>query len=430
MKRNLDIKKYLTCKEGWNEIEEARKLYLIESIKKEGTFLLDRKVLYDICHKYHLDTGKVIRLESALDEIEENEDLLDLYRFLVWDLCRYKEGEDGWFYLDFQFTYPTRYPDCRKFLLLLACLEPGEAMLKSRGIPEAYYEEIPFHRIAPQMEQYKKTGNCEVLDFPWDKNFYTRSIFLLDRFYFIPYKFGDPFCLYRNKADNRLIGIYDGGYAVRRDGQVVPERKKVEDAAFYTSFEENDDSVKGNYMNPCGILSGRVESLEKEDWGKALQPGDLLLALHIPSGEGYNPHRLNRSMELALQFYGKYFPEYAIKGFWSESWLYDNRLALLLEESTNIVSVQRRFYNYSIGEGGAMLRREIWHRQDVDPDKVEPKTALEKKVVAILRAGGDFCTTSMIVLKEDVARIEKAPLYITESDWDEFQKIMSKNWCQ
>ncbi|HBD01697.1 MAG TPA: hypothetical protein DC053_23745, partial [Lachnoclostridium sp.] len=61
----------------------------------------------------------------------------------------------------------------------------------------------------------------------------------------------------------------------------------------------------------------------------------MLLALHVPSGPGYNPERLKNSMVLALDFYKTYFPELPVKGFWSESWLYDSRLSLVLDHDTS-----------------------------------------------------------------------------------------------
>ena len=59
-------------------------------------------------------------------------------------------------------------------------------------------------------------------------------------------------------------------------------------------------------------------------------------------------------MAMAIEFYDRYFPEMPIRGFWSSSWLYDTRLSLVLDnEKSNIVHVQRQFYNYPTDEGTA-----------------------------------------------------------------------------
>ncbi|MBP5306271.1 MAG: hypothetical protein J6Z02_10505, partial [Lachnospiraceae bacterium] len=307
-------------------------------------------------------------------------------------------------------------------------VKTGEENLMGRGIPKEYYEIIPHLMIKQQIENYKKTGSGEVLDFPWERNFYSGHIFRLDRFYFIPYKFEDPFTLYRNKKTGKVTGIYDKGYAVSNDGQVIADESLLKEPAFITDKTVEDGVITGNYMNTCGIISENKVSLLDGEVKAALNKGDLLLALHIPGGEGYTPAKLKSSMEMALRFYEKYFPEYDIKGFWSESWLYDPRLSLLLSESSNIVSVQRRFYRYSIGGNGAMLRREVWGDEKADVKAAPKETSLQKKAAEVIMAGDDFATTSMIVLKEEVPVIEEKEPYIREEDVIEFKEVMSKIW--
>lgn len=424
-------------------IEEAYDRYA----PVDESSILDRAFLHQICREYGLDEQKEERLFGALDEIEHHSELLALYQFLVWDMCQERNRSDNDFYQDFDFCFESAYPDCMKFLLLLACVAPSEKDLMQRGIPKQLYEGMPKRQIKAQMKKYQESGDCSVDDFSWNKNFYTRAIYLFDRFYFIPYQFEDPFHLYRNIRTGEVKGIYNGGYAVRKDGQLAErgtERKEsaeigkeaAEDTqenadsgiAFETVFEEDEESVSGTYMNPCGFLSGETRKLFKQEWKEALNPGDGMLAFHIPEGEGYTPHHVQKSMQMAVDFYEKYFPEIEVKGFWSESWLYDNRLSILLPKESNIVSVQRRFYNYSVGGDGSMLKTELWGNKDIDPSKVRTGTALERKAAKALMCGNHFCTTSMIVLKDDITRMEERELYITDDDLEEFQRIVQDSW--
>lgn len=395
---------------------------------KEDEAVLDREFLGQVCRRYGLDGQKEKRLFSALDEIEKNPVLSELYKFLAWDLCQERNRSDNDFYLDFDFCFQSEYPDCRKFLLLLSCVVPSEKDLVSRKIPKGCYEGIPESRLEPQMKKYRETGDCSVDDFPWDKNFYTRAIYLFDRFYFIPYQFADPFHLYRNVNTGEVTGIYNGGYAVLGDGQLAGEKVREEDVAFRTFFREDEEKIEGTYMNPCGFLSEEIRTLSKREWKEALRPGDSMLAFHIPAGEGYTPYHVQKSMQMAVDFYGKYFPEIKTKGFWSESWLYDNRLSFLLSEESNIVSVQRRFYNYSIGGDDSMIKSRIWGEKSCDILKVRTKTTLEKKVQEALMEGNHFCTTSMIVLKEEIPRIEAGFPYIKAADLQELGQTVQALW--
>lgn len=424
--KDISLKDYISAKKGFDEIERSKEIY--EKEGEKGGNLLSKELLEEICNKYDLTGKNKERLFAALSRIEENEALSCLFKFLVWDLCKERYGEDGWFYICFEFVFDFPYPDCLKFILLLSCIGTREEKLKKRGVPEEYYENIPELMIKPQIENYKKTGSCNVLDFPWERNFYSGHIFRLDRFYFIPYKFEDPFMLYRNKENGEVTGVYNGGYKVSKDGQVISEESLLKEPSFVTDKKVEDGVITGNYMNTCGIISENKVSLLENEVRAALTPGDLLLALHIPGGEGYTPAKLKSSMELALSFYEKYFPEYDIKGFWSESWLYDPRLSLLLPESSNIVTVQRRFYRYSIGGNGAMLRREVWGSETADAANAPKETSLQKKAAKVIMSGNDFTTTSMIVLKEEVPFIEEKEPYIRERDVLEFNTVMSGIW--
>ncbi|WP_051226551.1 hypothetical protein [Butyrivibrio sp. MC2013] len=444
----------ITACKGFDEIKKAYSIYIkIENeVEKEQGPLIDRGLIASITDAYDVPDKLARRLYTGLDEIEADTELLALFNFLRWDICRYKKGIDGDFYLHFDFDYPSNCPDVRKFLLLLSCISVGRKALEDRKVPREIYEAMPYHRIGPQVQQYKETGSCEVLDFNWDKNFYASTIFLFDRFYFTPYTFGDPFRLYRNRINDRVIGLYDGGYTVTVQGQPCEPGYDISDSSEYiscsqspgegsftTSYSEDAAAYCGNIINPCGIISRRQMSLPKKDYEPALNRGDLLLAFHIPSGEGYNPRRLEKSMNLALEFYDRYFPELDIKGFWSESWLYDPMLSLLLDKDTNIVSMQRRFYCYPIGAGSEMLIKELGiaayvsytddHLPYIDEDAVaeadkDKLTSLQRNALTIMRRGYDFHTTSMIVLRDDVQGISHRYPYLKEDHIREYRAVV------
>jgi hypothetical protein len=414
---------YLKAPKGFEEIEEAYSLYERQAHKDESPILLDREFLAGLLGRYSLQEDKVKRIYGALDEVEGNPQLLELYKFLRWDLCRYKKGIDGWFYQNFDFEYESEFPDCRKFVLLLSCIPEGRKDLIRRKVPAEIYEPMPHKIMAPLLEKYERTGNCEVTDFSWDKNFYTGTIFLFDRFYFTPYTFNDPFSLYRDMVTGKVTGIYGEGYRVDNEGQVIPADKVGEvESSFATTLTVTDKTVTGNYINPCGIISATGKTLSTIICARVLKPGDLLLAFHIPGGEGYNPQRLEKSMSMALSFYDNFFGELEIKGFWSESWLYDPKLSLLLDRDSNIVAMQRRFYCYPIGEGQDMLLKEL------KPYSVpeEERTSLQRKAAFLMDKKVPFHSTSMIVLREDVKGIADDYTYVNENDIKEFRAVLLK----
>ncbi len=379
----------------------------------------------EICEKYNLDADKLDRLVEAYNDIRQDVAMSKKFDELVQALSNAGADDPVW---EWDYKFDIKNADCCKFLLLLGCVEVTKEEVIRRGIPASDYECVPGRRIAPHIERYNKTGNCDVPDFPWDRNFYTHQIYLMDRFYFIPCIFGDTFRLYRNTATNKVVGIYEAGHGVAEDGQLVTYENKDAEVVFKTEMSETEDEYIGNYMNPCGFISREIVHLKKSEWKEVLKPGDKMIAFHIPGGEGYNPSRLQNSMQMALDFFRKYYPEIDFKGFWSDSWLYDNRLSFLLPAESNIVSVQRRFYNYSVGGGGDMIKLEVFGSADVDLTKVEVKTSLEKKIIEAIANGNRFCKEGMIVLPEEVPAIEAGYTYITEEDIAEHEKVVHSLW--
>ncbi|OZB95354.1 acyltransferase domain-containing protein [Paenibacillus sp. XY044] len=387
--------------------------------------LIPRDFLTELFERYQTPEHTRQRLVHGIEEIETNNVLFHFTKFLVDDMCSARHRCDETHYTNMTPRCMNQHGDLYSFLLLLACVVPSMEMLQNRSVPQVYYEHIPHQSLKLQMEKLVLYGDAEVHDFPWVMNFYTCSIFLLDRFYFIPYRFGDSFTMFRHENTQEVIALRHAGEEFRIDGQ----RNGINDVydplgCFVSEWIESDDLIVANRINPMGFVERETTTILKKEWKPALQEGDLLLALHIPSGPGYTPARLKNSMSLAIEFYGKYFPELAIKGFWSASWLYDTRLSLVLDtETSNIVRVQRQFYNYPTLEGDRMLRYEVFGDKDSGPvrNTGEFTTSLQRAAAAYMQTGARFNTLSMIVLKEDVERIGSRP-YITDADMEQFHR--------
>lgn len=395
---------------------------------KDSAYFIGRNFLEEIFHKFNTPSKQQKIIINAIEAIEKDEILFYFSKFLVWDMCSARNRCDVDNYTALLPVCMSEYKEFYSFLLLLACVVPSMTMLKERGVPEQYYKDIPFQPMKSQMEKLITSGDTTVSDFPWDMNFYTCSIFLFDRFLFIPYKFEDAFTMVRNRKTKKVIALRDAGEEFRRDGQRNGINQVFdEEGKFLSQWSEDSQEITANPINPMGYVEKDVITIAKSDWDTALSKGDTVLAVHVPSGPGYNPERLKNSMTLALDFYQEYFPEINIKGFWSESWLYDSRLSLVLDnETSNIIKVQRQFYLYPINEGDGMLRYEAFGDWKADPTKVELKTTLQKATAAYMNTGARFNTLSMIVLKEEVDKVGRMP-YITTEDIDQFSKSVDSH---
>lgn len=387
-------------------------------------YLIPRGFLNGIFERYHTPEETRQWIEQGILAIEEDAVLFHFTKFLVEDLCSARNRCDEAHYTNMTPACMKKYGELYSFLLLLACVVPSMKMLEKRSVPLTYYEDIPHQPLKLQMEKLALQGDAKVHDFPWVMNFYTCSIFLLDRFYFIPYRFEDSFTMFRHRDTQKVLALRHPGEDFRSDGQ----RNGINDVydsqgRFTSEWQENAEFIIANRINPMGFVERETTPILKKDWDTVLQKGDTLLALHIPSGPGYTPDRLRNSMAMAIEFYDRYFPELPIRGFWSSSWLYDTRLSLVLDnEKSNIVHVQRQFYNYPTDEGDGMLRYEVFGDRNADPalNTGEYPTSLQRAAAEYMRTGARFNTLSMIVLTEDIRRIGSMP-YITDADIELFR---------
>ena len=406
------------------DVERFFNLY-VEDIQSE---IIDKSFLQDCFQKYRLPEEKIEQLEKALKELEKDPILSYFTKFLVWDMCQAMKRFEDNYYTNLTPTCLHNYQEFYSFILLLACVKPSMEILKKRGVPLKYYEEIPHTMMKRQFEKWITKEELIVSDFPWDINFYTCSIFLMDRFYFIPCKLEEDISVYRNVRDNRVLALQHANFAFRRDGQFSGTNDIYDEAGkFISQWEEDESTIRANAINPMGFVEKLPVVLQKTDWKLAITKGDILLAFHIPDGPGYIPQKVRSCMELALEFYAKYFSELNIKGFWSESWLYDSRLSLVMDyEKSNIVKVQRLFYRYPIKTSDTMLLERVFGDKNVDLSKIDCNSSLQTAIINYMKTGARFNTLSMFVLKEEVAGLEDCP-YISESDNFKFKAVVDSH---
>lgn len=382
----------------------------LEDLEPAGERLLPHELLEQVMADNKLSAAKAQALRDALAVIEADGELVALAQVLCQDMVRALNRCTAC-ELDGQprpvcLTGFAR--DAYAFLYALSCVAEGRRSLRRRGVPEKYDADIPERMIRNRLRQYEETGSIRFDDYPWDMNFYCCAIFLMDRFYFIPYRTEYP-DMWREKATGRVVGLWPAGAKIRRDGQLDGVNGIHDPDAVTTVWQEDENAVTANPVDPDGTVLPSPVTLRKAAWVKELGEGDYLLALHIPGGEGYTPERVKSSAEMALAFYRRYFPEIPLKGLWSESWLYDAGLVDILGEDSRIVRVQRQFYRYPCMEGDEMHKLEVFGDAHVDLSAFKPASRLQRGLIDAWKAGRRFHTTGMFVLLPEVDKIGSDP---------------------
>lgn len=379
--------------------------------------LLRHGFLQECLDRFCVPPASARILWDALDAVERDKQLLEFSDFLVRVMCDARWRYDGDDLRPYKPVCLGSERDAYPLLLLLACVEPSMERLRARGVPAEHYQEIPFQPMRSQFEKLM-AGSVEVSDFPWDLNFYTCSIYRFDRFLFIPARMSEPLRFFRS-ADGHTVALYEGGYAFRHDGQLNGAGGVWdEEEAFVSRWSETPRDWEGTPVDPAGFASPKPVRLEKDEWMPVLRRGDGMLALHVPSGEGYTPERMRGSIQLALEFFARWFPEIEIRGVWSMSWLYDPHLRVAMNGSDcNILRVQAQMYLYPTQAGDDMLYMELFGGRT---DPLPRGTTLQRAVADALAQKIPFCTTSMVILRADIEAIGRMP-YQSEAGWRQFE---------
>ena len=392
-----------------NLIPEAMEEHIAD-LEAAETELLPRETLLSVLAENKVPEERQRPLLEALDAANAVPELVELAHIMAQDAVR---GLVRCHAVEFYQPKPKCLDgfarEAYAFLYTQLCVLEGRKALRKRGVPEEYDRDIPERMTRKQLRKYTETGDISFDDYPWDMNFYCCQIFFLDRFYFIPYRWGDAPTAWRNAETGKVTALWRAGDRIRRDGQYDGVNGVTDPEAFVTVLEETETEIRGNRVLPEGLISAETVTLDKRVWKKALGEDDFLLALHIPGGEGYTTERVRSSCEKALEFYDRYYPEYEYRGIWSESWLYDPGLREILDPDRNIIRVQKQFYCYPTEEGDRMIRLEVLGDENADYRKLEPRNSLERGMFSVWDRGGRFHTTGMFLLREEVPRIGEDP---------------------
>ena len=374
----------------------------VGDLETAETELLPRETLRQVLEENGVPGEKQAPLFAALDEANAVPELVELAHIMATDAVR---GLVRCYAVEFIQPRPlclTGFArEAYAFLYTQLCVITGRKALRARGIPETYDADIPERMTRKQLAKYVKTGDISFDDYPWDMNFYCCQIFLMDRFYFIPYRWGGPPDAWRNRETGEIRTLWAGGVRVRRDGQLDGVNGVTDPEAFTTVREENRETIRANPVSPEGRILPETVTLNRREWMKVLGDDDFLLALHIPGGEGYTPERVKHSCSLALDFWDRYYPEYRYKGFWSESWLFDPGLKEILGPERNIIRVQRLFHCYPTEEGDSMIRLEVLGDAEADYRTREPRNSLERGMFEVWKRGDRFHTTGAFLLRTE-----------------------------
>ena len=122
-----------------------------------------------------------------------------------------------------------------------------------------------------------------------------------------------------------------------------------------------------------------------------IRKGDNVLEMHIPEGGPLDKSECLKSVELAKEFFAKYFPDYKYEHFTTDTWLLDTTINDLLKPESNIIKFQEMFDIVERKKSDEILRYVFkWNsdRSNIKDEFCKSKFAELIKNRAL--SGGDF----------------------------------------
>lgn len=278
---------------------------------------------------------------------------------------------------------------------------------KSRGIPEDIVKKtLGDLEIAIDTGDYRKESgywgiSARILN--WLTNHWRGKLYRLGRLQFIPTPFNGRLLVYRNRESDETIAMSEEGLRYTEEGYMDGAGGHYDSENVWTaSLEVTGKSIIGNPISPSGQAMQKKIELPFAEWELVLAQGYPLLDMHIAAGEPMTWERCGESVETAMDFFPRYFPERPFRGFSCFSWILDPQFENLLPDDSNLVRFLREMYLFPIPGGrGSTMQAVFGANEDISPDELPRKTKMQRAFADHLANGGTFRPGGCFMLKED-----------------------------
>jgi hypothetical protein len=284
-------------------------------------------------------------------------------------------------------TYP--------YFLLLALSGFGiwETRQEISPIPIEYFTP-GFEELAESIyERERKTGQLGLLNYQagWAQGMFRRERFRFGRLQFQMEGFASPFRIFEKAEERKIQVIAEDGLHLDTEGLIDGLEGNHDPEGFWSSqLTESLEEVSGNPVENSGFVKHETITLSRVAWTEIVRAGDPVLGIHVPAGQPLQPNACKSSMDSAVVFFRKYFPQFKFRGFTCGGWLLDPRLPKFLPDTSNIVQFQKLFYRIPL----PIFHFEVClqsifgdHSERLSLDKLPSNSSLQKACLNFLRSG-------------------------------------------
>ena len=143
-----------------------------------------------------------------------------------------------------------------------------------------------------------------------------------------------------------------------------------------------------------GILEFEIVNLKKEGFGDAV-PGETMISVHIPKDAPLIRSELDKSYDMAEEFFKKQGVSYKLTGCCS--WLLSPNLSPLLPENSRILEFQKDYNIVSVDEDEPNFMEWIYKRKYENLEDLPEDTSLRRNAKRHLLSGGKLGVASGVL---------------------------------
>jgi hypothetical protein len=286
-------------------------------------------------------------------------------------------------------------------LIALAAVPQIRAVHQQLDIPDPISRDTCCHYPEPvRMYQEHHGGNFGMLPraLYWFRNHIQGDLYRLGRLEFMVKPFRGQLQAFRHRQTRAVTALANAESQFDAAGLST-----TSDAAnsWRASLEEDKEKIVGFPISPRGFAQNRPLTLALNEWERVLTPGDSILEIHIPGGGNMTLERCRASMQQALEFFPRYFPQKDFVGFACGSWILNPQLEQIYRPDSNMVLWQRELYLFPIPSGDRSGVYFVFGKDDIDIHSASRTTSMRRALLDHMSAGGRLIGGGMFMLLED-----------------------------
>ncbi|MDD2402951.1 MAG: acyltransferase domain-containing protein [Victivallaceae bacterium] len=396
----------LTALSASEDFQNALAEYLPE-VKKSNidfSFYLENRFIDKYCEYCRMPVQVVDFLRETAALIARNKLLKDFFDFCVYHQKNTPSGSPGYTNWPSLLEEAGKHRGAIYMLAAMSIIPEAIEGYRKLNVDESIIRDTMLQFSGFCNNHIQNCGFPGILkdQLPWLRNHRDNIIFRLVRLEFKLRKFHGLAAICRNRSGVTVAFLEDGtqldhhGYVLGKDNPCPDEK------SWHSTFAITDKYISGNPVSPHGYVLRESVSLDLSDWEIIMQPGDMVIDMHIPPGGGLSPDATRNSLNQAAQFFTTRYPEKNLKAIYCRSWIFNTQFEELLPQS-NLAEFMRQPYLFPVsckGDDGMFF---VFCTRDYsDIRKFPRQTSLQRAMLEIVESGRKLRSSGMFYLINDL----------------------------